>query len=198
MDNNAATFGEFARRLGCKRSYVTALRKAGRLVLTEDGKVRVPESLARIDATRDPSKAGVSARHAAQRGAPLDGNPATPPTGADAATPAPMSPDAAEYESSTTGYQHWKERNERAKALAQERENALAEGKLLDAQDAARTIADAVTSLRTRLESLPDILGPQLAAMDDEQRARALLASEIEHALDDCARRFHTVAKEPA
>src|SRR5690348_2338572 len=52
VEKEIATFAEFAARLGCKRSYVTELRKAGRLVLTDDGKVKVAESIARIEATR--------------------------------------------------------------------------------------------------------------------------------------------------
>src|SRR5690606_16487416 len=65
-----AGFREFAALAGFKPSYVTELRKVGRLVLTGDGKrVRVAESLALIEQTRDPAKAGVAARHAAARAA---------------------------------------------------------------------------------------------------------------------------------
>ena len=63
-----STFGEFAKIARFKASYVTQLKNDNRLVLTDDGKrVRVAESLARIAATKDPSKAGVAARHAAAR-----------------------------------------------------------------------------------------------------------------------------------
>src|SRR5690606_36563118 len=64
-------FRDFARRCGWKASFVTELKDAGRLVLTPDGRrVLVAESLRLIEDTRDPSKAGVAARHAAARGAP--------------------------------------------------------------------------------------------------------------------------------
>lgn len=36
---STATFTEFAAIHGCVKSHVTALRKAGRLVLTDDGKL---------------------------------------------------------------------------------------------------------------------------------------------------------------
>lgn len=42
---------DFARILERGRSYVTALKNEGRLVMTEDGQVRVAESLERIKAT---------------------------------------------------------------------------------------------------------------------------------------------------
>lgn len=48
---------DFAKRIGVGRSRVTALKQAGRLVMTEDGKrVLVSASIARIEATADPSK----------------------------------------------------------------------------------------------------------------------------------------------
>jgi hypothetical protein len=68
MSNETATFLEFASRFGWKQSYVTQLKKDGRLALTGDGKaIRVAESLALIETTRDPSRAGVAARHAQAR-----------------------------------------------------------------------------------------------------------------------------------
>ncbi len=63
------TQAEFARMQGWQRSYVTALKKEGRLVMTESGKrVRVAESLARIKETSDPNRSDVGERHAANRG----------------------------------------------------------------------------------------------------------------------------------
>lgn len=196
MEKEIATFAEFAARLGCKRSYVTELHKADRLMLTDDGKVKVAESIARIEATRDPAKAGVSARHAAARGTALASG-----TGQGEAPPAARprvddeSVDDSESFPGSSNFQHWKERNERAKALAGERENAVAEGKLMNAGEVERTVADAITALRARLETLPDTLSPQLASIDDESRIRALLAGEIEHALDECSRRFAALGK---
>ena len=45
---NAVRQSEFARILGCGRSHITALKKAGRLVMTDDGLVLVEESKASI------------------------------------------------------------------------------------------------------------------------------------------------------
>ena len=65
----------------------------------------------------------------------------------------------------------------------------------LPAADVESAIADAVTQIRARLEALPDILAPQLAAEPDEAKCRALLADEIEHALTELARAFGNVAR---
>lgn len=46
--SNAVRQSEFARILGCGRSHITALKKAGRLVMTDDGLVLVEESKAAI------------------------------------------------------------------------------------------------------------------------------------------------------
>jgi hypothetical protein len=187
-----ASFAGFARILGVKPQAVTALRHADRLVLTPDGKrVLVLESQQRLVATADPSKAGVVARHAAARQASA-GDGEAPPAGGQ--PPHASEPDDDTH--ATTGYQHWKERNERAKALAGERDNLIAEGKLMDAGEVAAAVAAATTQLRARLEGLPNVLGPQLAAIHDEGEARAILAEAIEHALEETARQFSILAKQ--
>ena len=68
-ESGTASFAGFARLIGERSpSYITQLKGEGRLVLTDDGKrVRVQESIALIKATADPAKAGVAARHAANR-----------------------------------------------------------------------------------------------------------------------------------
>lgn len=198
-----ASFAEFAAIRGWRRSYVTALKKAGRLVLTDDGKaVKVPESLARIKETADPARVGVQARHAATRAKAqgvaqpaADGAAPGAKQDADASPAAEPGADPA-AEVADEGFHYWRRRSEKAKALAAERENAIAEGKLMDAAEVAAAIASATTSLRVRMEALPDTLGPQIAAMRDEGEVRATLAEAIEHALAETARQFSQFAKE--
>ncbi len=181
-----ATQAEFATIAGVQRSYVTALKKAGRLVLDADGKVRVVESLARIEATRDPSKAAVAARHAEARG------------GALPAAELPVDEAGPEPESTSVGFSYWRERTEKAKALAAERENAIADGKLLAVDDVVAQVANAMTVLRNALERLPDTLGPQLAAEQSEARCRGLVSEAVELLLEDTSRRLGAIAGEGA
>lgn len=187
-----ASFSEFAVLASYRKSYVTQLRKDGRLVLTDDGKaVRVAESFARIKETEDPSRNGVRARHAATRDHAAG-------QGAPAASAPPVAAPDAEDGPSEGGseYQHWRMRSERAKAHAAERDNRVRDGELLEAGDIVAWASGATTTLRQRLEALADVLGPQLAAEGDEARCRALVAESVEHALDELARQFGALAKD--
>ncbi|THF61411.1 hypothetical protein E6C76_20225 [Pseudothauera nasutitermitis] len=179
MTHPETTFKAFAEIIGCRPSYVTELRKSGRLVLTDDGRaVRVAESIARIEATRDPSRAGVAERHAAQRGAPL----AT--VGDDApGGDVPEEPDT----EGNPDYQLWKARRERAAALREEMRLAEEAKEYLRRGDAAAVVAEAFVMLRAGLEALPDNLAPVVAGENDEGRVRVLLAEEIESILGNCA-----------
>lgn len=179
------TLSEFARHLGKKGSWVTQLKLAGRLVLTDDGKrVRVAESVARIEATRDPAMQGVADHHAAQRATKAAASAPTPPD-------APLG-----TEKIGNTYQAARAVKEQYLARAAKRDYELSIGKLLQADDVRRAIAAAATTLRARLETLPDTLGPQLAGITDEQQARAILTEAIEHALCELAREFSSITKE--
>ena len=68
-------------------------------------------------------------------------------------------------------------------------------GVLLVAQDAKMAVADGDAIIRNRLESLPDILAPQLAAEKNEQKIRAILADQVEYLLDELSRTFNGMAK---
>lgn len=64
--SNAVSQAEFARVIGASKSYVSQLKKAGRLVLNDAGLVLVDESRTRIAESADPSKNGK--RHSDQVG----------------------------------------------------------------------------------------------------------------------------------
>ena len=180
----------FARFIGKRASYITQLREEGRLVLTADGqRVKVAESIERIQATSDPSKFAVSERHAANR--LQAGTPA--PTEAPASQPEP-----AEREtdaSALPAYQDSRAKREYYEAKQTERDYQISMGQLLPAADVLKAITSAITTLRSRLESLPAILAPQLAPISDEGQSQTLLADAIEHALEDTARQFSVIAK---
>lgn len=182
---------DFARLIGKKQSYVTLLKQTDRLVLNSDGKVLVAESLQRIKDTSDPAKTAVAARHAQNRG---EGDIPVPPKAAVVA-PEPAESDEAEDLAGNASYQASRARREYFEAKARERDYLLSIGQLLRADEVVSAVAGAVAALRQRLEILPDVLAPRLAAEVDEGNIRALLAEEIEHALDEAARHFSTVAK---
>lgn len=180
LNPETATFSEFARIAGFSRSYITQLRKDDRLVF--DGRrIRIDPSLQRIRDTADPAKAGVKQRWAEHREEPSQ----TPPAAAD--------DDHDAIEATTQAgisFQAARAVKERYQAMAAKRDYELSMGKLLNAEDVRQVLFAAATTLRSRFENLPDTLGPQLAAIDDEARARATLADYIEHALEETASAF--------
>jgi hypothetical protein len=182
-----ATLREFAGYVPCKPSYVTELKKTGRLIFTEDGKrVRVVESLRLIEATKDPSKRAVAARHAAAR-APAASPDADAPLGAGDESET-VQPQSSEFQKSRAEREKWA-----AKSAQLDYERSI--GKLLDAEQVEAAAASAVIVLRTNLEAMPAELAPLLVAMTDESRLRAALTERIEHALQECARQFSQLAK---
>jgi phage terminase Nu1 subunit (DNA packaging protein) len=166
------TRSQLAAHMDCAKSYVTKLGNQGRLVLAPDGRIELEPTLALIKSTTGAPERALDAVMAAGEGAAQSkaeqGRQAAP------ATPEPT-------------YIDWKERKEKAQAEMAEMEVAKMRGQLLE-YDAVRLLASsAATTLRTRLEMLPDQLAPVLAATSDEQQVRARLAVEIEGALADLA-----------
>ncbi len=210
MDNapieypETSTLAEFADIAGFRRSYITQLKQDGRLVL--DGRrVIIAASLARIAETRDPAKAGVVARHAAARAAPGKGRgngaqvPASPGSAAPRAKApvapmAPVSPATATTQVGAT-YQVSRAVRERYMALEAKRAYDVAIGKLMVAAEVEGVVANVITTLRSRLEALQDVLTPLLATISDEAQIRATLSAEVEHALTEAARHFKKLKK---
>lgn len=181
-----ASFSEFARLAGFKPGYVTQLKRDDRLVLTDDGKaVRVVESMERIKATRDPARGDVAARHAAAR-PPQE----APPNSSAVDLDDDLDPTV------ITPYQQARATKEHYLALKEKRDYEQSMGKLMDADEVTSVVADAVTSLRTRMESIPDVYAAQLAAESGEAGVRAILADAIQHALEETARQFGKLGKE--
>lgn len=168
------TQAAFAKRLGVTRSYVNKLKESGRLVITEGSLVDVEASLAAIQATQDPSKPS---------------HVIPPPTIPE---PAPAPTETADGRMS---YQAARTVKEKYAALAAKLAYEQACGKLLVAADVLAVIADATVTLRTRFESFPDLLAPQIAAIADEQQIRAMLAEEVEILLADVSAHFGKLAK---
>lgn len=200
-----ASFSDFAALIDCRPSYVTELRQGGRLVLTEDGKrVRVAESIALIESTRDPAKAGVAERHAAERAQAAARKAQAPQQPVADAANDDFSDDAEDPATFVPKDPHSKRR---AKALADKaeadarkalRDEKIELGQLLQAEEVAAVVSEAVTTLRTSMENLPGQIAPGLAAATTEEQVRVLLAEALETRLADLARTFTQIGRAEA
>ncbi len=158
------SFAEFARHAGFKASYVTQLKREGRLVLSDDGKaVRAAESLARIHETRDPSKAAVAARHAAARAS----------TAASSEAPAPPA-DATDDDEPDAGllvrhdYQTARAKREHIAAETAELEFRKLAGELIEVSALRPVLAGAVATLCAALDRIEHDVVPVLVCLDEE------------------------------
>lgn len=189
------SFSAFALRLGCKPSYITELKKAGRLVLTDDGKaVRVAASLARVSGTASPDKSGVADRHAKVRGAAMQTS--APDTEAD---PDGEPAGAAGSDADGNRYQRARAANEQYKALQSKLDYEERIGKLVDGAQVRAAGAEMGTVIRRRLESLPTLISAQISEADRDH-VFALVTDQVQQTLTDLARTFDraTARKEPA
>ena len=180
---------QLAERLGFKPHYGNQLAKEGRFVFAPDGKhVLVQESIARFEATKDPSRQGVADRHAAGRAAAEaasaepdeDDRPAHAPTGAGGNT--------------GNSYQQARAVKERYLALEAKRAYEVAIGQLRDGREVEALAATAMTELRLRLENLASTIAPMLANQPDEAKVRALLQDQFAHALESASHHFARLA----
>jgi len=171
----AITQSAFAKRIGTSRQHVSQLKDKGMLVMA--GKlVDVEASIQRMEEFKDPAKQGVVERHADER---------SQKQGAD-----PQSEKAAgiTYQKARTTKEHYAALQAQ---IAYEKEIGL----LLVADEAKAAVADGDAIIRNRLESLPDVLAPQLAAETDEQKIRSILFDQVEQLLSELSRSFYGMAK---
>ncbi len=204
MSENDGTLSlsEFARYKGWRPSYVTELKLAGRLVLSDDGRVRVRESLARIESTLDPSKAAVAARHAAERAAKAADGHADDESDDDhddaAAAPSARAPRAASDEGGNR-YQTARAANEQYKAAHAKLDYEERIGKLVDAQQVRAAGAELGATIRRHLERLATVVSAQVDERDRD-RIFTFVTDHVEQVLSDLERvtsRAHA-RKDPA
>ena len=139
---------EFARMEGKARSYITALKTAGRLVMTADGKVDVEASRARIAGTSDPNRDDVSKRWAETRATPEE-------------------PSAADKIGSS--YQAARAVKEKFAAMTAKLDYERAIGKMVEKTEVANAIEDVTSVIRQALENLPHRTAPELVGKDLDQ-----------------------------
>lgn len=161
------TKADFARRLGRDRSYVTRLGQKGRLVLTDDGRVLVDESLARIEATRG-VRFDMSKHWEENRGREGEDRPHKP---------VPSVLDTEEIGRRTRVAQM---RKEEAEAEKRHRELEELTGALVRRDEIQRALANAVAVILGQIENMPDRIAPQVHGIEDMERVRARVKDEME------------------
>lgn len=159
------TLSQFNKHMGFKGRYVYQLRDEGRLVLAVDGKsVLVAESVARIQATKDPSRAGVAERHAQERGYEIG-----------ALDKEEKNDSNADGESAGSyDFQGGKAKKEHYAALREEAAYHKEIGNLMDADEAIGAFADAGAKVAAILDAVPATVGPMLAGLDQAEVMRVL------------------------
>lgn len=99
-------------------------------------------------------------------------------------------PERANEAATTPAFVDAKEHGQKYDALMKQMDYEERCRKLVPAADLRAVLVTAGTSLRTRLEILPDTLAPQLAAATEETQVKAILAAEIEATLAELSHQF--------
>lgn len=177
------TKSEFADYLGLVPSYITALVKAGRIVLDGEGRsarVKVAESLAMIESTHG-GRFDVARRHAAaRRRAPNEALAGT--------TPALPKENAAKRDSESPESEKLvdaKTRKESAQADQEEMKAAQMAGNLIARDDVEAAMKFIGAAVRAAMEVFPDQNAPVLCAVTDLNETHALLTEACRNVLLD-------------
>ncbi len=199
MADNQMTIPQFSAHLGFGRTYAYQLQKEGRLVMAGDGKhVLVAESIGRLEATKDPARQGVAARHSAKRAAKASAHlPLTAEDETTAAEEANTVDDAEDEKPDTPSFsfQVSKAKREHYAALDAEATYRARMKELLEASEVRAALVEIMTVLRTSLEGIAHRLAPALAAEVDEGEVRAMLDAEIRHALSTASEGLSKVGR---
>lgn len=158
---------DFARRKGWNKGTVTRAAQAGRIVLTEDGRVDVEASEARLMASRDPYKDGVRERLERERAA----------KGIKPTTDESLRADP--NDSSYVILQKARAEGEAHKTALLSMERAEREGSLADVGEVERRAFAAAREGRNALFALQYRLDPLLAAEPDLAKRAALWDREL-------------------
>jgi hypothetical protein len=175
----------FAKEIKREKSYVTQLKSAGRLIM-KNKLVDVEASLKLISETADPARQDVGERHQQERDA--SASLSASDAGTEQSRRAVM--DELTGKAGIT-YQQSRAMKEKYFAMRAKIAYKKEVGLLLEASEVHFAIADGDAIIRNRLESLPDLLAPQLAALNDEQKIRQLLRDHIEQLLSELSRTFN-------
>jgi len=181
---------DYATARGWTRGYVTQLKQAGRLVMTEDGKVDVEASDLLHKQTEDPNRDDVKARHAEKRGkdSKVDeiggAKPVKPKK-----DPKPHDPDHLKFVEGRAKEQHFK-------ALQAELDYKKNIGELVSMEDMKAAVTDLITIFRQNLENMPHRISAELVGKEIND-IRSTLKHEINAELTNlergCNEKIHSL-----
>jgi phage terminase Nu1 subunit (DNA packaging protein) len=169
----------FANYIGCAPSYVTKLRKDGRLVLTPNGRgVRVAESLKLMAETRG-GRDDVTARWAALAGRVI-------PEVPEAAPEAPAPPSGGEEAGGGVRLARAEAEARKATAQAEQEEmkSAQMRGDLIPRDDVEAALRFVGAAIRGQLDVLPDQTAPLVAPITALDEVHAMLQDACRNALE--------------
>lgn len=171
---NALNQTQFAKHIGVSKGYVTQLKQAGRIVMTQDGLVDVEASESRIKETEDANRDDVKARHAAARGS-------------EKAAPAEKKQAVKDVNHVT--FSEGRAKEQHYKSLQAELEYQRTIGELVPKADMQAAVADVVTTFRQALENMPHRISAELVGKDIDF-IRSALKQECHQVLGELAREF--------
>ena len=175
------TKSAFAEYLGLKPSYISALVKAGRLVLDGEGRaarVKVAESLALIEATTA-GRFDVARRHAAERARRAQTGEGIPQLRSTSENGLKRDSDDGDSERLVDA----KARKESAQADQEEMKAAQMAGNLIAREDVEAALKAAGALMRAEMDVFPDQNAAELCALRDLGEVHALLTERCRNVL---------------
>jgi phage terminase Nu1 subunit (DNA packaging protein) len=183
----------YARYKGWDRSRITRLKEAGMVVFNGEGKVDVAATDQTIGDNINPALDAVREYHAEKRAQKAETAQSNPNGNYQPKNGGQQSVNGVDMHSKAI---HIRTANEFEKLIASKRENALAEGKLMQAEDVLMTVSDAAAVIRSRLEAMPDNLSAQFAAETDETKIRAIFTGFVDSLLGEMHRKMQQLGKQ--
>jgi hypothetical protein len=159
---------EFAKAISRTEPYVTELKKAGRLVYWDEEQTDIdPDaSLKKIIATKDIARTSFNDGEATDKNMLASG-----------------------------AYAQARALKEKYNAMAAKRDYEISIGQLLHVDDVKMVIAQGDGIIRDRLESIPEVLAPQLALETDEVEIKYILQRAIDGVIASIGRTYKDLSK---
>lgn len=182
---NVMSKAEFARHLGVNRSTVTRMGQQGRLVLAPNGKVKVAESIAQINATQG-ARNDVAQRHAIERGHEIALHTNATSAATDKRSEASQWLSEDEEEEMSLDPQTIDKNRADVKAEKMHYENelfdlndAIEAGTVLEKDSFSMEIADLGKAISDGLDRIVDNLSPQLIAKPSKSNRYAMISKSL-------------------